>query len=370
MRGIRKKDQPAAAARKPDPRGRLPVRKVGLPPGSLIHIGERRTEQVKISVTQYDQDGWEEKELTAVDQLPPSLPSPTVTWIDVAGLHDEELIRSIGNRFHVADLLLEDILDTTQQPKIDLETEYLFLILKILRYDAKSRKIHFEHLSLILGDGFLLSFREGSESPFEHVKERIRGGTGRVRKFGPDYLAYCLIDAIVDQYYVILEKLGEETDVLEEQVATNPSRQTLEGIRTLKKEMIFLRRSLFPQREVINSLARGEVPQIQDSTLPYLRDLYDHTVHCIDIMEMHRDVISGMLDIYLSSISNRLNEIIKVLTIIATIFIPLTFLVGWYGMNFKDMPELTWRWGYPSVILLALAVTTAMLVFFRRKHWI
>ncbi len=372
MRRVRKKERGSASSmkRKRDPRTRLPTGKVGLPPGSLIHVGEKRTEEVKISVMHYDQARCEEKELKTIDQLPPSPPSPTVTWIDVAGLHDEHVVRAVGNRFHIADLLLEDILDTTQQPKIDYEADYLFLMLKILRYDEESETIHFEHSSIILGSNFLLSFREGDRAPFERVKERIRTGKGRLRTSGADYLAYCLIDAIVDYYYLILEILGEKTDVLEEEVATNPTRGTLERIRKLKKEMIFLRRSIFPQREAINSLARGEVPLIRDSTLPYLRDVYDHTVHCIDIMETHRDVISGMLDIYLSSISNRLNEIMKVLTIIATIFIPLTFLVGWYGMNFKDMPELTWRWGYPMVILMAIAVSVSMLIFFRRKQWL
>ena len=202
------------------------------------------------------------------------------------------------------------------------------------------------------------------------MRERLKGGNVRIRKSGADYLAYCLIDTVVDNYFAILEKLSEKMEVLEEELVKNPGRETLQGIHRMKTDMIYLRRSIWPLREVVNTLGRGESALIKDSTLPYLRDVYDHTIHAIDTLETFRDIVSGMLDIYLSSVSNRLNEIMKVLTIIATIFIPLTFLSGWYGMNFKDMPELAWRWGYPMVICIALTVAAIMLIYFKRKKWL
>lgn len=357
------------ARRKRNRRG-LPTGKVGLPPESLIHIGKRSIEKTRIAVMEYDEGQYAEKKIESTAEIPPLQPPPVVTWISVEGLHRVDVIEQIGNRFGVHPLIQEDILNTTQRPKIDDLEKYLFVTMKMLRYDEKVNEIHPEQISLIVGAGFLISFLEGDGNLFETVRERIRSGKGRVRKFGADYLAYCLIDTVVDNYFVILEKLAERIEFLEEELVTNPTRETLKLIHKIKTEMIFLRRSIWPLREVINSLARGETPLIKETTLPYLRDVYDHTIHCIDTMETYRDVISGMLDIYLSSVSNRLNEIMKVLTILATIFIPLTFLAGWYGMNFKNMPELEWRWGYLMVILIAIAVTVSMLLFFRRKKWL
>ena len=250
----------------------------------------------------------------------------------------------------------------------DLE-DYLFIVVRMLDFDEKAGEISSQQISLILGSNYLISFQESPTSLFDPIRERIRAGKGRIRKNGPDYLAYTLLDSVVDNYFVLLEQLGEKLEFLEEQLVTTPTPDTLQVIHKLKTYMIFMRKSVWPLREVINRLLDGESTLIKSSTVPYLRDVYDHTIHAIDTMETSRDIISGMLDIYLSSISYRLNEVMKVLTILATLFIPLTFVAGWYGMNFKHMPELEWRYGYPMVILVAVCVAIGMLIYFKRKRW-
>jgi len=345
-------------------------KKIGLPPGTLVHVGEALSEKVRISVIDYDETSCQEKEVANVSDLAPYRESRTTTWINVDGIHDVTTVEALGELFHLHPLVLEDIVNTTQRPKIEDAGDYLFIVLKVLDYNEESDEITLSQLSLILGPTVLISFQEREGDLFNPVRERLKGGNVRIRKSGADYLAYSLIDTVVDNYFAILERLAEKMEVLEEQVVKNPGRETLQGIHRLKTDMIYLRRSIWPLREVVNTLDRGDSALIKDSTLPYLRDVYDHTIHAIDTMETFRDIVSGMLDIYLSSVSNRLNEIMKVLTIIATIFIPLTFLSGWYGMNFKDMPELAWRWGYPMVIGIALTVATTMLIYFWRKKWL
>lgn len=345
-------------------------KKVGLPPGTLVHIGKESQEKVSISVMDYDPDGVRESSVSDVEELGHFKESSSVTWINVDGVHDVKLVEKIGKIFGIHSLVLEDIVNTTQRPKTDVSGEYTFIVFKTLECNEDNGEIIPEQVSLILGGNFLLSFQERPGDPFDPIRDRIRAGAGRTRKSGADYLAYCLIDAAVDQYFVVLESLADRIELLEEQLVKEPKRELLSEIHRLKVDMIFLRRSVWPMREAINRLASGDSAFVQEATLPYLRDVYDHTIHVVDTMETFRDIVSGMLDIYLSSVSNKLNEIMKVLTIIATIFIPLTFLSGWYGMNFKDMPELSWRWGYPMVIVIALTMATTMLVFFRRKKWI
>ncbi len=231
-------------------------------------------------------------------------------------------------------------------------------------------EIKAEQISLILGSNFIISFQEREGDVFNHVRERIKKGKGRIRRMGADYLAYALLDAIVDSYFAILEKFGETIEMMQEELVTNPAPETLQKIHTLKREMIFLRKSVWPLREVVNSLTRGEASLIHESTGIYLRDVYDHTIQVIDTIETFRDMVSGMLDIYLSSVSNKMNEVMKVLTIIATIFIPLTFVAGIYGMNFKSMPELEWRWGYLMVWVVMIIVFSVMVIYFKRKKWV
>jgi magnesium transporter len=345
--------------------------KTGLPPGALIHVGEQKSERTRITLLDFDEQRVEERDLPLVDECLLFKEKNSVTWINVSGLHQVELLERLNDCFGLHPLVLEDILNTDQRPKMEDFGDYLYIVLRMLDLDKKNENaVVSEQISLILGKNFVLTFQEREGDLFNPLRERIRNGKGRLRKMGPDYLVHALLDAIVDQYFVVLEKLGERIEFLEEELVTRPTPTTLHRLHQLKREMIFLRKSVWPLREVIGTLERGESSLIQASTDLYLRDVYDHTIQVIDNVETFRDMLSGMLDIYLSSISNRMNEIMKVLTIISTIFIPLTFIVGLYGMNFKFMPELEWPWGYPSVLLLMLGVTVFMLFFFRRKKWL
>jgi magnesium transporter len=240
----------------------------------------------------------------------------------------------------------------------------------MLDYNDKSSEIESEQMSLILGPNFVFSFQEREGDIFDPIRDRIRNNKGHIRKMGADYLAYSLLDSIVDNYFIILEKLGEKIEFLEEKLVTRPTPETLQTIHYLRREMIFLRKAVWPLREVINALGRGESSLIKEYTRIYLRDVYDHTIQTIDTIETYRDMVSGMLDIFLSSVSNRLNSVMKVLTIIATIFMPLTFLAGIYGMNFKYMPELEWRWGYPFIWLIMVGIGVFMLLYFKKKKWL
>jgi magnesium transporter len=281
-----------------------------------------------------------------------------------------ELIEKIGKRFGLHPLILEDIVHTGQRPKLEDFGDHVFIALKMLYYNKQKGEIESEQISLIFGKNFVISFQERVGDIFDPIRERIRKNKGRVRKAGADYLAYALIDSIVDNYFVILEQLGEEIENAEQELAVNPTPETLQAIRTFKKETIFLRKSIWPLREVANSLERGESSLVDKSTLIYLRDVYDHTIQIIDAVESYRDMLSGMLDVYLSSISNRMNEVMKVLTIFAAIFIPLTFVAGVYGMNFSFMPELGWRWGYFGILLVMAIIAAVMIVYFKRKRWL
>jgi len=344
--------------------------KSGLPPGTLIHIGKQKTEKVRISIIDYDEQQLEEKEAQTVEECFPFKDKPTVTWINVDGVHDVTLIEQLGSQFGFHPLLQEDIMNTDQRPKLEDHEQYLFIVLKMLYHDPAADEITAEQVSLILGSKFLLSFQEREGDVFEPVRDRIRTKKGRIRKAGADFLAYALIDAIVDHYFVILEQLEEKIEEAEEELVANPTPETLRAIHRLKRAMIFLSKSVWPLREVINGLEDSDSPLMHDSTGIYLRDLYDHIIQVLDTMENFREMIAGMFDIYLSSISNKLNEVMKVLTIIATIFIPLTFLAGVYGMNFRYMPELEWRWGYPVIWAVMLAVLIVMVGYFRKKRWI
>ncbi|MCP8322751.1 MAG: magnesium/cobalt transporter CorA [Candidatus Methylarchaceae archaeon HK02M2] len=345
-------------------------KKVGRPPGTLIHIGEKKVEKARISIIGYDVAQIQEKEVKTVEECFPFKDTPTVTWINVDGIHQVEIIEKIGKHFDLHLLVLEDIMNTGQRPKIEDFENYLFIVLKMLNYDEKKNEIRSEQISLILSSNLVFSFQESEGDVFDPIRNRIRNGKGRIRKMGADYLTYALIDNIVDNYFIILEKLGERIEDIEDELVTNPSQETVQAIHTLKREMIFLRKSVWPLREVISRLERGESPLIRETTGIYLRDVYDHTIQVIDTVETFRDMLSGMLDMYLSSISNRMNEVMKVLTIIATIFIPLTLIAGIYGMNFKFMPELELNWGYPTVLLVMFGIGFLMLIYFRRKKWL
>jgi magnesium transporter len=289
----------------------------------------------------------------------------------VEGVHQVEAVEKLGNCFGLHPLVLEDILNTDQRPKMEIYGDYVYIVLKMLYGSGPRRLVETEQVSLILGSNFVISFQEGIEGDvFDPVRERIRSGKGFIRKMGADYLAYSLIDTIVDNYFVILEGLGERVELLEEELLVHSTTTTIQEIHKFKNEMILVRRMVWPLREVISGLGRRESPLIKETTEIYLRDVYDHTVQVMDTIEVYREMLSGMLDIYLSSVSNRLNSVMKVLTIIATIFMPLTFIAGIYGMNFKYMPELEWRWGYPAVWLIVAVIGISMLIYFKKKKWL
>jgi magnesium transporter len=344
--------------------------KVGLPPGSLVHVGEIKAEEVKITVMDYDETSFMEKEVENVEKCFPFKETPTITWINIDGLHQVDIVEKIGKHFNIHPLIQEDILHTGQRPKMEDFDEYILIILKMLYYDSEEDTVRSEQISIILRSNLVISFQEVPGDVFNPLRERMRNGKGRVRRMGADYLAYALTDSIVDHYFILLEKFGERIEILEEELAQDPQPETLQAIHNLKQEIIFLRKSVWPLREVISGLERAESSLIHDNISMYLRDVYDHTIQVIDSVETDQDILSGMLDLYLSSVSNKMNEVMKVLTIFASIFIPLTFMAGVYGMNFKFMPELEWRWAYPALWIAMATVATFLIIFFKRKKWL
>ncbi|APV43991.1 magnesium transporter [Dehalogenimonas formicexedens] len=343
--------------------------KTGLPPGTLIHIGERRSEKTRLRLFDYNESQLLEKDLGGVEEAFPFRDTASVTWINVDGLQETATIEQLGKHFGLHPLVLEDIVNTEQRPKVEDFETYIYVVLKMLYRDPQG-EIEAEQVSLILGNNFVLSFQEGGGDAFESIRERLRKNKGMLRKLGADYLLYGLIDAIVDNYFGVLESFGEVTDSLEEDVLVSPTTETLSTIKTLKSELLFLRRSIWPMREVVSGLRNSESTLVKANTRVYFQDIYDHVIQVMDGVDNSREILSDLLDIYLSSVSNRLNEVIKVLTIIATIFIPLTFIAGVYGMNFDFMPELHWHWGYFIVLGIMATAAINLLLFFRRKKWI
>jgi magnesium transporter len=350
------------------------ARKAKLPPGTLVYTGEMNTtEKAIISVFVYDEPSVTEQEVpTLVDALALRKRGCTI-WININGLAQTSNIEDVGLHFKIHPLVLEDILHVSQRPKCEDYGDHLFLVAKMLdvtRTPGDSPEITSEQVSFILGKDYLITFQERPGDVFELVRNRLRHAKGQVRKMGADYLVYALMDAIVDNYFVILERISDESEEIEEILVENPSESIMHRIHAMKRLMISLRRTIWPLREAVNAMERGESTLIDKRSRIYFRDLYDHTIQVMDVVESLRDIASGMLDTYLSSVSNRMNNVMKVLTIIATIFIPLTFIAGVYGMNFEHMPELHYTWAYPATLLVMLAVSIGMLIFFRRKRWI
>lgn len=344
--------------------------KAGLPPGAIVHVGEKSGEPATLSVLRYDDSTLVEEEGLSLDAALAHLHQPGITWLNLAGLHDVALIEQLGAALGLHPLVLEDIANTTQRPKVEDYETYFFIVLKMIDYDIHTKEVNVEQVSLILGQNYLLSFQEDNSDVFDPLRLRLRNNAGRLRKQGADYLAYAMLDAIVDNYFISLEELGEEIEVIEEAVSSEQNNQPLPHIYRLKREMIALRRAVWPLRELIAFMQHSESDLIHPGTVVYLRDVYDHTIQIMDTIESMRDLLSGMLDVHLSVLSNRMNEIVKVLTIFSTIFIPLTFLAGVYGMNFRHFPEINWRYGYALFWLICGSIAAAMLVYFRRKHWL
>jgi magnesium transporter len=294
----------------------------------------------------------------------------TVSWICVEGVHDVGIVEKFGQAFDLHVLTQEDIVHTRQRPKMEDHDDYLFVVVKALRFNEEKRVVEDEQISFILGPSYVISFQEEAGVYFDAVRERIRNPKSRLRKFGADYLLYVLMDSIVDNYFVVLEKLEEWVEALQQDLVDNPTEKTLQEIYDLKQNMVLFRKTFWPTREMVNDLIRNETDLIQDSSEVYFRDVYDHVMRVIETTDMYREMIGGMLDVYLSIMSNRMNSVMKVLTIIATIFIPLTFVAGIYGMNFKYMPELDWPWGYPAIWCIMGVITVGMMIYFRKKRWL
>lgn len=345
------------------------AKKVGLPPGTLIHIGAHKDGRPKASIMQFGEDYFEETEREKFHEDMIHKDRQGIVWINLDGVHDVESVEAVGNFFHIHPLVLEDVVHTSQRPKMEDYENYLYVVLKMIFLEDQQREIRLEQVSLILGADFVISFQEREGDVFDPIRERIRTGKGRVRKMGADYLAYCLMDVIVDNYFAVLEKIGEDIETLQQEVLSDPGPETLAEIEDLRRELIYLRRSVWPLREAVSRMQRDETPLVSERISPFFRDIHDHTVQVGETLETFRDMVSGMIDIYLSSMSNKMNEVMKVLTIIATLFIPLTFIAGVYGMNFKHMPELNWTWGYFGIWGVMLSVAAAMILYFRRKRW-
>jgi magnesium transporter len=343
--------------------------KVGLPPGSIFHVGEQKIEKVKITLTEYDEKKVETFEINSVEEIDPYTDTPQVTWISVSGLHDTELIKQIGEKFNIHPLVLEDILNTETRPKIEMTDDYIFIAMKMLTYNSNESQIDTEQVSFILGNTFVFSFLEKSDNIFNPIKDRITNNYGRVRKQASDYLFYALMDVAVDQYFLLLEQIEQSIESLDDEVITNADRSQIEKIYNLKNKLLLTRRSLWPLRELFNRLIREESKLINKKIVPYLRDLLDHTIQITETIELQREITNGLMETHLSMMSFKMNEVMKVLTVIATIFIPLTFIVGIYGMNFPNMPEMKWPWAYSALWGVMICIVIFMVFYFKRKKW-
>lgn len=343
-------------------------KKAGLPPGCLIPNYPDKTEAVNVIVTHYGEDGFSEKKADSIKQIFP-FKQGGVTWVSIDGIHKVDIIAEIGKQLDLHPLFLEDIATIGQNPKVEDFGQYMFIVLKSLTFDEEKGESSIEQISIVLGENYVISFQEHPGKLFDVIRDRMRAGSARLLQLGSDYLAYSLLDVIVDQYFVVLEKFGNSIEATEEALMDRPGPKVLQSIHRLKRETLFLRRSVRLAREMINFLYMSESPLIKPATRVYLRDVYEHVIQVIDTGENYREMVFGMLDIYLSSVSYRLNEVMKVLTIISTIFIPLTFLVGIYGMNFKYMPELEQPWAYPLLWVVMLTVALGMVYYFKKKNW-
>jgi magnesium transporter len=337
-------------------------------PGTVVYTGPRRMERTRIEFLDYTAETLEERELDSIEEALSCRDTDHVSWLNIDGLHDTDLMQKVGDHFGLHPLVMEDIVNTHQRPKVEEYDGYVFVVARMLY--VHDGELASEQLAFVLGPRWLLSFQEVHGDVFSGVRDRIRAGKGRLRKLGPDYLLYALLDAVIDHYFVVLEAFGERIETLEEELTEDPSPELLHRIHDFKRQSLLLRKAVWPMREVVGSLQRLETDLVKDETDLFLRDAYDHTIQSIDAIENFRDMLSSLQDLYLSSISNRMNEVMKVLTIIATIFVPLTFLAGIYGMNFDVLPELHWRWGYAAFWGVTVALGAAMVSYFHRKRWL
>ena len=349
----------------------VPSEKSGLPPGSLIHVGDTLESVTRISVVDYSNDSIEEQKIQSIDEILDYKDSDTVTWVIIEGLTNVELVERVGTMFGIHQLVLEDILNTHQRPKFEEYDDHLYIVLKCLMSEDEQFSVSGEQISLIVLNNFVLVFKEKKDDLFQPVLKRIRTSKGRFRNLGSDYLTYVILDTIVDQNFILIDSLDDAITSLEDGLLTSePTQETLNTIQKLKREMITIRRHVSPIRELMSEIIRSESELVNEKTLIYLRDVYDHAIRVVESIESYRDILSGLLDIYISSVSNKMNEVMKVLTVFASIFIPLTFLAGIYGMNFEYMPELKWKWAYPSLWVVFITIPIVLLIYFKRKKWL
>lgn len=342
--------------------------KIGLPPGTPIYTGHAKEIETEINVIDYNKSEYFERDHVNLKFKYNEIPEGFVRWVKVTGLATQDILEKLCNSFKLHPLVIEDILNPFQRPKFEDYGDYIFIVLKMINF--KLGKIIVEQVSIILGANFVLSFEEQKSKVFNIIIDRIKIPKGQVRFKGPDYLMYVIIDVVVDNYFLIIEDFGLIIEQIEDVLVYNPKPEVLQQIYDLKREMIEIRKSIWPLRELINRLQREDSKLISDELQLYLRDIYDHIFRITDLMENYREIIFGMLDMYLSSVSNKMNDIMKVLTIISTVFIPLSFLTGFYGMNFQNMPELTNPFSYPILIGVMISIFSIMLIYFRKRKWI
>lgn len=357
---------------------RLHRKPPGQMPGTVVHTGIQRLEEVKMTVYDFDEEHFDTIPINRIEKSEPYLQNKSKTWIQVCGLHDIEKLKTVWDYFELHPLIQEDIVSTSQRPKVEHYPNAVFMVMRMITIQAGENgenKLQTEQISLVLGENFVLSFQEGDDPVFAPVLKRLELPTTRLRRFGPDYLAYALMDTIVDHYFHALDLIGESIEKIEEQIIEEPDERHLQKIHSLRRDLIFFRKSVWSFRDGINSMLRDDLPHISSEVKVFLRDVYDHMVQVIDSIESNREMVYGLYDMYMSGLSNRMNEVMKVLTIIATIFIPLTFIAGIYGMNFDpaaspwNLPELSWYYGYPASLLLMLLITIGMVRFFKKKGW-
>ncbi len=344
--------------------------KAGLSPGAMVFIGEQKMDAARVDVIDYSESRLNELQDVSIDRCGDLAKPHGVTWINVNAVHDVGLVESLGKRLDLHPLTMEDIVNTGQRPKTEEFPGYIYVVLKMFFYDEEANQTEIEHVSMIFGENYVVSFQEKEGDVLDTVRERLKTGKGRIRSMKADYLAYALMDAVVDNYFLAVERIGDRIEDLDDQILADPKPEAMAEVHRLKRDILSLRRAVWPLREEIGALEKSESPLIRPETKVFLRDLYDHTIQVIDMVETFRDILGGMHDTFLSGVSNRTNEIMKVLAIIATIFIPLTFIAGVYGMNFERMPELEWPWGYPLVLGVMFAVAIGMVRYFRKKKWI
>ncbi|MDD2658178.1 MAG: magnesium/cobalt transporter CorA [Methylococcales bacterium] len=344
--------------------------KSGLPPGSLVHVGEVHAHEHKISVVNYNKSTVQKHTVKSIEELLPYKTADAITWVIVDGLKDVGIIDDIGRHFEIHPLVLEDILNTHQRPKFDEFNDYLYIVVKSISLGNKEFNVEYEQISLLILNNFVFTFMEKPDELFDPILNRLDNDKSQFRTLGADYLAYGIMDVIVDKYFVLQDTFDELIEEVEDKLLSDPSSETLAAIQKIKRELIFLRRTVSPLRELLAAIQRSESPLINDKTRRYFGDIYDHAIRIIEAIESYRDLIAGMLDIYLSSVSNKMNETMKILTVFASIFIPLTFIAGVYGMNFEYMPELKWKWSYPVLWVFFISISAFLLRYFKRKKWL